>query len=277
MLRKMGVMVSLADLNVSNAAAVMVTARAPLYASPGSTLDAVVSSLGSATSLRGGQLLLTPLQSTDGKLSASAQGKILFNPVRPSAGKDEAADSTATGGIVPGGVMLERELNSQMLEDPTHLSVILHEPDFVTAERIVAVVKSTLKTEAASVDAGHVRVTLPDEFKSNPVGFIAEVEVLTLEPDSISRVVINEHTGTVIAGEDVKISPVAISHGHLKIEVGDPKGRGGKGSVLVVPEDGTVTTLVAMLNSVGTSPSDIAIIFKTLQRVGALRGQLVIM
>lgn len=276
MLRKLGVNVSQADLGANNVASVAVTARIPAFASAGTALDATVSSLGTATSLKGGTLVLTPLQGNDGKVVASAQGKILVatnSEGKRGSGSDK---SGTTVGSLPGGVLLEQDITSPLLQEGRFIDIALNQPDFVTADRLAKAIETATGLPCQRLSPGRVRVEPTAEGVADPVGFAAKLEVLTFQPDQPSKVVIDEHTGTVMAGQNIHLSPVAISHGRLKIEVSD-KGRSSGGSVVVMPEGATVTTLVAMLNGIGIAPGDIAAIFKTLQRVGALKADLVIL
>lgn len=276
MLRKMGVSVAQADLNASNVAAVMVTARAPAFSSAGSTLDATVSSLGTATSLKSGTLMLTALQSIDGTVVGSAQGKVMVERSGPESKSKDRTKVATTVGFVPSGVLIENDIATPMAGNPSVIEIALNQPDYVTADRLASVIEKSLGVTCERKSAGRLQVQVPVESQNDPVAFAARLEVLTFEPDQASRVVINEQTGTVMAGQNVRLLPVTISHGRLKIEVGE-SGSGKKGSLLMMPEGATVTTLVAMLNGIGIAPSDIAMIFKTLQRVGALKADVVVM
>lgn len=272
MLRRLGVIVSQSELSGSNVAAVVVTARVPAYAPKGSTLDATISSLGSATSLRGGTLLLTPLRTVEGKTIASAQGKVLTDSPAPENNRRPNTRSGATVGSLPAGVLLESDVEASLLQNGQSVEVLLQQPDFLTAERIAASIQEKLDTSCERVSPGRLLVSVPEAERQSPVSFIARLESILVQPDSASRIVINERTGTVIAGQNVELLPVAISYRNIKIEV-DPGRRG----LVMLPQGSAINTLVTMLNGIGVSAPDITMIFKTLQRAGALKAQVEIL
>ncbi|MFN0118759.1 MAG: flagellar basal body P-ring protein FlgI [Elusimicrobiota bacterium] len=267
LLKKMGVTVSPESLASNNVAAVAVTARISGFSSIGSIVDGSVSSLGNATSLEGGTLLVTPLMGVDGNIYGSAQGKI---QVENGESKKRTIKSVATSGSVLGGVILERDVSSQVVQNENEILIRLNQPDFVTAERIMDVVKSAFSSPCLAKDPARIHVTIPEDFRNDPIGFSARLESLTLDIDNVARVVINEKTGTVISGKDVRISAVTIAHGNLEIKID------GK-SNLQVPDSSTVTTMVSMLSNMGASAWDIVTIFKALKKAGALNADLVIM
>ncbi len=266
MLRKMGINLPPESLTSNNVAAVAITARMPVYGSVGGHVDATVSSIGNATSLEGGTLLLSPLMSNDGSVVASAQGQI---QTEREFGKREKRKAVLTVGNIPDGVSLEQGFSAQVVFEDNSILVRLHQPDFVTAERAMEAIKSAFNTVCSAVDPVSIRVQVPEEFKSDPVGFIARIESLSIDPDEVARVVINEKTGTVVSGKDVRISAVSISHGELEVKV--------SGGSVLLPDSSTVTTLVSMLTTMGATTGDIALIFKTLKKAGALNADLVIM
>ncbi|PKK91826.1 MAG: flagellar biosynthesis protein FlgA [Candidatus Wallbacteria bacterium HGW-Wallbacteria-1] len=249
------------DLKTKNVAAVMVTATLPPFSRSGDQIDVSVASLADAKSLRGGILLTTPLVAADGNVYAVAQG-----PVTVGEG------SVLTAGLVPGGAIVEREVPSQLVTDG-RISVILDKKDFTTANRVKAAVNTRFgEGRAKALDSGTVDIEVPVSFRDNVVGFISSLEDLLVVPDSQARVVLNERTGTVVMGQNVRISSVAISHGTLTVTVG-----GGNQRVLSLDSAGTVDELVGALNAVGATPRDLVAIMQALQRVGALHADLNIM
>lgn len=259
LLNRLGVSLMPQDIASSNVAAVAVTARVPAFARPGAALDARVSSIGTAVSLENGTLLLTPLVGSDGKLYALAQGPLAHDPEIDD-GRKNAARSTTV--VLPSGVLLEQALPGPGTSEGP-LGITLHTPDFTTAERIAQALRTAFRAAARAVDPARVEVEIPSEFKDNPVAFAARIEMVAVGADEAPRVVVNQITGTVVAGHDVKISPVTIAHAGLKIEIG--------------PAEGDVTALVSMLDQVGAKPRDVSTIFRMLKRLGALKAELVVL
>jgi len=219
MLLKLGINVPRDKITVKNVAAVMVTAKLPPFAKVGSRVDALVSSLGDATNLQGGTLLLTPLQGADGKVYAVAQGPVSIGgfSVEAKGTGERVQRNHPTVGRVPNGATVEREVPTALLEGQG-LTLTLKSPDFTTAIRLAEVVNKALgEGRARAMDAASVRVhVLPQE---DPVELVARLEYLTFTPDAVAKVVINERTGTIVMGSQVKISTVAISHGGLNIQI----------------------------------------------------------
>lgn len=263
LLHRLGVAASPQELQSSNIAAVAVTARVTAYSRPGAALDARVSSLGNATRLEGGTLLLTALLGVDGKAYATAQGRLAEDPGSDDDRKNAGGATTA---FLPSGVLLEKATAGPGAVEDGRLSVTLDRPDAVTAERVAQALRESLRAPARATDPGRIEVEIPEDFRDDPVGFAARVERVSVTPDEAPRVVLNERTGTVIAGRGVRITPVAISHGSLKIDIG-----GG------AAKDADVTSLVEMLNGLGARPRDVVVIFQMLKRLGALKAELVLM
>lgn len=266
LLNRLGLSLSAADIASANVAAVIVTARVSAYSRAGSSLDARVSSIGNATSLENGTLLLTPLRGSDGQIYGTAQGGLASDP---EAGSNRNNTSHAMTVIVPSGVLLEKTLPAPPAGNQGRLIVNLNTPDYVTAERAAQALREAFKTNCRAVDAALIEVEIPSDFKDDPVGFAARVELVRVGADERPRVVINEATGTVVSGREVKLSAVTISHAGLKIEVGVPSSAGGS--------EGDVPTLVGLLNRVGAKPKDVVTIFKMIKRLGALKADLVVM
>ncbi len=268
LLNRLGLSLSAGDIASSNVAAVIVTARISAFSRTGSSLDARVSSIGNATSLEGGTLLLTPLRGADGQVYATAQGPLASDP-ESAANRTAGAGSHNTIASVPGGVLLEKTLPPPPAGNQGRLMVNLNTPDYVTAERAAQSLREAFKTNCRAVDAALIEVEIPSDFRDDPVGFAARAEMVRVGADERPRVVINETTGTVVSGREVKLSAVTISHAGLKIEVGVPSSAGGT--------EGDVPTLVGLLNRVGAKPKDVVTIFKMIKRLGALKADLVVM
>lgn len=265
MLTRLGVTVNAGDLNTSNVAAVAVTSRLSAFAQPGSAADGVVSSIGNATSLEGGTLLMTPLLAGNGKAYAVAQGKL--SPDSLDLGDEKERKTGRATVWLSGGVQVNQPLPAPVVEDEQSLRVVLRDPNYGAAERVAQAIREELQTPARALDPSQIEVEVPGLFQKDWVAFAARVEHVPVQTEESPRVVVNEQTGTVIAGSSVKVSPVAIAHKGLKIEV-----EGGKAH----PET-SVTTLVSALDRVGVKPRDMVMIFKMLKRLGALKADLVFM
>lgn len=299
MLEGFGITVSSNDLRMRNIAAVTVTADLPSSLRSGDRLDVTVSSIGDARSLQGGFLLQTPLQAANGQTFAVAQGAVSIGGFVVRGGGGGAQVNHATVGTVPNGAIVERELIKDDLAADGHISLVLLEPDFTTASRLVQIVNEVYDQKLASAyDQGTVDIIVPEEYSENVVGFIAELEELPIRPDVNARVVINERTGTVVMGASVRVATVAVSHGNLRVQIQSelvvsqpPAMSGGstvvgQDSTLDVDEDHSqftvlggapnVQELVDALNAVGATPRDIIAILQAIKASGALFGELVI-
>ena len=301
MLEKMGVTVKPEDIKVKNVAAVMVTADLPPFARMGSRLDALVNSIGDSKALQGGTLLMTPLKGADGQVYAVGQGPVSTGgfTVGANSGDKVQKNFTTVGRIVQGAVV-EKEIPFNLNQKDT-LTLALHQPDFTTATRMAEAINTGLLESAAfPQDSGTVQIAVPPKYLGNIAQLIASIEVLNVTPDNISRVVINERTGTVVMGENVRISTVAIAHGNLSVEikqnfnVSQPMpfaetGRTvvtpdtqtsvkeGRAPIYVVPSGVSIGEVVKALNALGVSPRDLISIFQALKAAGALQADLEIM
>jgi flagellar P-ring protein precursor FlgI len=298
MLERMGVSVSPAAIQVKNTAAVMVTATLPAFAQPGTQMDVTVSSIGDARTLQGGLLLLTPLKGVDGRTYAVAQGPLVTGGFVAGKGGTSQTVNHPTVGRVPNGAIVEQPAPSRAPE--SHIKLQLRQADFTTAARIAKAVNGKYGTSGAAVahadNAGMVSVTLPSEYASRTTEFVAEMETLAVPVDRAARVVINERTGTIVMGKDVRIGPVAILQGNLTVEiqtsfaVSQPAPMGG-GTTEVVPQVGvaakqektrnvvlkqgaTVEELVRALNAIGSTARDVIVILQNLRAAGALDAEL---
>jgi flagellar P-ring protein precursor FlgI len=300
MLERMGVKVDRSKVKVENVAAVVVTADLPPFARAGTRMDALVSSIGDAESLQGGTLVLTPLKAPNGFVYAVAQGSVSLGGGFAASGAAASAQKNhPTVGRIVNGVLIEREV-SLRFRDKREISINLRQPDFTTALRLAETVNSAMCGEyATALDGGTVRVVIPPNYPDDVVKLVASVEKLDVTPDRVARVVLDERTGTVVIGEDVRISAVAVSHGNLSIvvkerpEVSQPlpfsEGettvtpnteltvREERGSVMLMPEGVSIQEVVKALNAIGVSPRDLIAIFQALKEAGALQAELKVM
>ena len=302
MLNKLGVNLSVDPQQIlaRNVAGVMVTSRLPAFGKVGNHIDVVVSSIGDAKSLQGGTLLITPLLGVNKEAYAVAQGPVTIGGFLGGGGGTTQAKNHVTAGIISGGAVVEREIPVNLNAWET-ISVNLHQQDFTTSVRLADVVNTVYgQGIAVPVNPGMVRLTVPEPFRGRIVPFIAAVEALDVTVDLRARVVVNERTGTVVMGEHVRISKVAVSHGNLTVqidttfEVSQPEapflGSTG-GETVVVPDinttieeepsrlmiiDGSATLgdVVRGLNAVGVTPRDLVAILQAIRAVGALHAEL---
>jgi len=295
-LERMGVSVSPAAILVKNTAAVMVTATLPAFAQPGVHLDATVASTGDASNLRGGILLLTSLRGADGQVYAVAQGAVVTGGFLAGRGGNTQTVNHPTVGRTPSGATVERAAPS--VEPKSVVRLQLRQSDFTTSARIVEAVNRKFPNPSAprahAENSGLISVNIPAEFVSRSTEFLAELENLTVEADRPARVVINERTGTIVLGKEVRVAPVAILHGNLSVEVEtvatvsqpNPMAQGttevvpqtavgakeDKARTVVLREGATVEELVRALNAVGSTPRDIIAILQGLRSAGALEA-----
>ncbi len=298
MLARMGVTVDPTAITVHNTAAVMITATLPPFIQPGERIDVTVSSIGDASNLQGGLLVLTSLKGANAQVYANAQGSVITGGFVAGgrAGNTQTVNHP-TAGRIPEGAIVERPAPLPDLSKIIRLQ--LGDMDFTTASRIVDVVNDKFgdgKRIAHAENGRVIEVPVPVSFQSDPATFIAQLEVLTVEPDSRSRVVVNERTGTVVIGKQVHVAPVAIMHGNLSVEVqtnylvSQPLPQ-SQGTTQVVPQEkvnaqqekarnvvlkdgATIEDLVRGLNAIGSTPRDIIAILQSLKAAGALEADL---
>ncbi|MEM5766982.1 MAG: flagellar basal body P-ring protein FlgI [Bacillota bacterium] len=295
MLKTFGITVSASQFKVKNVAAVMVTATLPPFVRSGDTLDVTVSSLGDAKSLQGGTLIMTPLKAANGTVYAVAQGPVSVGGFSVSAGGSSASKNFTTAGRVPNGALVEREVSTAITDGST-LNLVLHQPDFTTATRVVNAINGRFGEIAGAKDAGTVTVGIPGEYTNSTVGFVAALEDLLVSPDMVAKVVINERTGTIVMGSDVGISEVAVAQGNLQIRIKSglevsqppPLSRGSTvvtpttdlqveeppASLIVLPSSANVGDVVKALNAAGATPRDIIAILQGIKAAGALQAEL---
>jgi flagellar P-ring protein precursor FlgI len=300
MMERMGLTVNSKEVKVKNVAAVMVTAQIASANEPGSRLDVTVSSVGDASSLQGGTLLMTPLSSLDGTVYAVAQGAVSiggFN-VQLEDGNKIVNNYTLVG-RVPGGALVQNSPPES--GDAQDLFLTLLNPDYTTASRIVGSINREYGLTAYAVDEATVRIRVPDSLAhpNDRLEFISTIGGLRVSPDEVAKVVINEKTGTIVAGQHVSIAPVALAHGNITINVqtspviSQPNAFSGGETVVTsqsrvtvdeeiarvvrLPEIVTISQIATALNSIGATPRDIIAIFQALKETGALRAELVLM
>ncbi|NNF99238.1 MAG: flagellar basal body P-ring protein FlgI [Desulfobacteraceae bacterium] len=296
MLEKMGVTVDPNDIAVKNVAAVMVTAELLPFARSGSRMDVLVNSIGDAKNLQGGTLLFTPLRAANGKIYAISQGPVNTGGFSAGGAGGSVQKNFPTVGRVVGGAVIEREVNVDF-SGKKMIALSLHKPDFTTVTRVADAINSAFYGHIAKAsDAGTIEVSVPDRFIGDTVGLVAMVENLSVTPDTIAKVIINERTGTVVMGEKVRISTIAIAHGNLSIVIKEsadvsqpaPFSQGETvvspdtelsvkegGDQLVLLESGVnIGEVVKALNALGVSPRDLIAIFQAIKAAGALQAEL---
>jgi flagellar P-ring protein FlgI len=307
LLERMGVSVPGTTLRTKDMAAVMITATLPPFAQPGTHLDVTAAAIGDATNLQGGILLLTPLKAADGQVYAAAQGAVVTGGFSAGRGGASQTVNHPTVGRVPGGGIVERPTPSLAFKGVLHLQ--LRYADFTTAAHIAAALNARYGAAgvlpARAENSALVTVLIPPSYAARPIDFIAEMEALTVDADQPARVVVNERTGTIVMGREVHISPVAILHGNLTVEIQTsleipppPAGAAAaaKGGVdpgnpaavakvavdakepparnVLLPQGATVEELVRALAAIGSTPRDVIAILQNLRAAGALEAEL---
>ncbi len=297
MLARMGVTIDPNLITVRNTAAVMVTATLPPFAQPGTKIDVTASSIGDASNLQGGLLVLTSLKGADGQVYAIAQGSVVTGgfAARGVTGTGQTVNHPTAGRIPEGGIV---ERSAPLPDLSKSIRLQLREMDFTTASRIAEVLNKQFPGDKplAHADNGRtVSVAVPEPFASHPSDFIATIEAVTVETDERSRVVVNERTGTIVMGKLVRVAPVAIMHGNLSVEIqvthlvsqpapftqGNteviPEERVGateeRAKNIVLQDGATVEDLVRALNAIGSTPRDIIAILQSLRAAGALEAE----
>ncbi|GAA0601725.1 flagellar basal body P-ring protein FlgI [Caenispirillum bisanense] len=299
MLERLGVNTRGAELEPKNVAAVMVTAELPPFARQGSRIDVTISALGDAKSLLGGTLLVTPLMGADGEVYAVSQGQVQVGGFKAQGQAATVTKGVPTAGRIPNGALVEREIPFD-LRSLDQVKVALRNPDFTTARRIAQAINAYLGTPAAQpTDPATVQVVVPRGMEV--IGLLTDIEQLRVEPDQLARVVIDENTGTIVIGDNVRVSRVAIAQGNLTIrvtetpQVSQPAPFSEGGQTVVVPRtdiqvdedsdsklsvlDGGVSLqeLVNGLNALGIGPRDMISILQAIKAAGALQAEIEVM
>lgn len=254
------------EVTSKNVAAVIVTAKLPPFGRVGQKLDVTISSIGDASSLAGGTLLVTPLKGGDGQIYAVANGPL-------SIGGLENGKKLATTGRIPDGGIIEKELDLSF-NNKKAVRMALNNPDFTTAARIERTINQELGGKyATAADASTIDVIIPNYYERKVVELIANLENYKIVADVPAKIVINERTGTLVAGGDIVIKKSAISHGDLVVEVKGAEGSGNK-HVQMMEQTTTINDLVKALNALGTKPEDLVSIFQALKQNGSLLAEI---
>lgn len=296
LLERLGVNVSGEQFQPKNVAAVFVTSTLPPFARAGGQIDVTVSAIGDAKSLLGGTLIMTPLNGADGQIYAVAQGAIIAGGVSADGQAAKVVQGVPTAGMIPSGARVEREVDFDFTQLDS-MRLALREPDFTTAARIEAVInRATGRHSAEMLDAGTVLLQTNGR---SPAHLVSQLENLTIEPESKARVVVDQRSGTIVMGEDVRISRVAVAQGNLTLRIDETPmviqpNPFSQGETIVVPrsnvgiqnEPGTglaevsggtnLSEVVAGLNALGVAPHDMIDILKSINAAGALHADFVV-
>ena len=295
LLQRMGVSVDPGALTVKNTAAVMLTATLPAFAQPGTRIDVTAAALGDAPNLQGGLLVLTSLRGPNGQVYAVAQGAVVTGGFSAGGGGNSQTVNHPTVGRVPGGAIVERTPPS--VAPSEHLKLQVKQADFTTAARVAASINAHFHAGTAKAEnSALVNVEIPAEFRTRPIEFMAELEVLNVEVDRAAKVIVNERTGTVVMGKQVHISPVAILQGNLNVEIKTvldvsqpaPLSQGTttvtpdvsvsakeeKTRNVVLKQGATVEELIRALTAIGSTARDVVAVLQSLRAAGALEAEL---
>jgi flagellar P-ring protein precursor FlgI len=287
------------DLRTRNVAAVIVTAKLPPFAHSGDNIDITVSSMGDATSLQGGTLILTELKAANNLVYATAQGPVSvggFSISESGAGNNSITKNFTAAGRVPQGGIIARDMITNIQQDPKGFSYVLTTPDYKSAARVAEVINGHFGSGTAhALDAETVRVNLPARYTNDPVAFLADASDLRLDADQVAKVVINERTGTIVFGGDITLAPVAIAHGNLSITIATNNTavpansfttnaptvnqrnttvtatEGGR-KLIYISGAATLGQVVRALNTIGVSPRDLIAIVQSLRESGSLQA-----
>jgi flagellar P-ring protein FlgI len=299
MLERMGVNIRGATIRTGNVAAVMVTGNLPAFGTQGTRMDVTVSSLGDAKNLQGGTLLVTPLLGADGNVYAVAQGSVAIGGFQAEGEAAKIVRGVPTVGRIANGAIIEREIEFALNRLP-NVRLALRNADFTTAKRIAAAVNDYLGAKCAEpIDPSTVQLTIPGEFKGNVVAFLTEIEQLQVEPDQIARIVIDERSGIIVMGRDVRVATVAVAQGNLTVTISEspqvsqpnplsrgrtvvtPNSRVGvteDGKKLALVKDGvSLQQLVDGLNGLGIGPRDLIGILQAIKAAGAIEADIEVM
>jgi len=299
MLERLGVNVRGAQMRTGNVAAVMVTANLPAFATQGTRMDVTVSALGDSKSLQGGTLLVTPLLGADGNVYAVAQGSLAISGFQAEGDAAKIVRGVPTVGRISNGAIIEREIEFA-LNKLGQLRLALRNPDFTTAKRIASAINDFIGSPAAEpLDPSTVQITIPKSFEGNVISLLTEVEQLQIEPDLAAKVVIDERSGIIVMGRDVRVSTVAVAQGNLTVTISEtpvvsqpqpfargetrvtPRTRVGvqeDGKKLAVVREGvSLQQLVDGLNSLGIGPRDMISILQAIKAAGAIQADIEVM
>jgi len=299
MLERMGVNIRGATIRTGNVAAVMVTGNLPAFGTQGTRMDVTVSALGDAKNLQGGTLLVTPLLGADGNVYAVAQGSLAIGGFQAEGAAASITRGVPTVGRIANGAIIEREIEFALNRLP-NVRLALRNADFTTAKRIAAAVNDYLGTKAAEpIDPSTVQLLIPAEFKGNVVAFLTEIEQLQVEPDLAAKIIIDERSGIIVMGRDVRVATVAVAQGNLTVSISEspqvsqpiplasgrtvvtPRTSVGvteDGRKLAVVRDGvSLQQLVDGLNGLGIGPRDLIAILQAIKAAGAIQADIEVM
>lgn len=299
MFERLGIRVDAKDIKVKNVAAVLLTSNLPAFARPGSKLDVTLSSIGDAKSIQGGTLLMSPLRGADGNVYAVAQGPVSVGGFAVEGGGDSAQKNHPTVGVITDGALVERGIPFDLFQSKK-IRINLREPDFTTVNNVVAEINQHMgRPLAVAIDGGSIEVPIAGELMKDPIGLLSKLENIDVATDVGAKIIVNERTGTIIMGENVRVSRVALAHGNLSIairtenQVSQPGALSNgqtqtvsntdvnvgeeKKSLSFLGGQVTLGELVNGLNALGATPRDLISIFAALKRAGALQAELVIM
>jgi flagellar P-ring protein FlgI len=299
MLERMGVNIRGATIRTGNVAAVMVTGNLPPFGTQGTRMDVTVSSLGDAKNLQGGTLLVTPLLGADGNVYAVAQGSVAINGFQAEGEAAKIVRGVPTVGRIANGAIIEREIEFALNRLP-NVRLALRNADFTTAKRIAAAVNDYLGAKSAEpIDPSTVQLSIPAEFKGNVVAFLTEIEQLQVEPDLAAKIIIDERSGIIVMGRDVRVATVAVAQGNLTVTISEspqvsqpnplsrgrtvvtPNSRVGvteDGKKFAVVKDGvSLQQLVDGLNGLGIGPRDLIGILQAIKAAGAIEADIEVM
>ena len=299
MLERMGVNIRGATIRTGNVAAVMVTGNLPAFGTQGTRMDVTVSALGDAKNLMGGTLLVTPLLGADGNVYAVGQGSVAIGGFAAEGAAASVTRGVPTVGRIANGAIIEREIEFALNRLPT-VRLALRNPDFTTAKRIAAAVNDFLGSKSAEpIDPSTVQLTIPPEFKGNVVAMLTEIEQLQVDPDLAAKIIIDERSGIIVMGRDVRVATVAVAQGNLTVTISEganvsqpaplsngrtvatPNTRVGvreDGKKLALVKDGvSLQQLVDGLNGLGIGPRDLIGILQAIKAAGAIQADIEVM
>jgi len=297
MLERLGVNIRNEKMKTDNIAAVTITATLPPFINQGSRIDVSVQTLGDASSLQGGTLLVTPLLGADGKVYSVAQGPVAVAGFTASGDAASITQNIPTTGSITSGAIVEREITFDLADMKTN-RLALRNPDLTTSRRIAAVINKHFKESVAiAQNPASVKIKMPSNYKSDMVSLLTDIEQLTITPDQVAKVIINQHSGVIVMGSNVRISTIAIAQGNLTIKINEtpqvsqPKALSQQGSttvvprsdiqvnqdsekrIAIVPEGVSLQELVSSLNALGVGPRDIITILQSIRASGALQAK----
>jgi flagellar P-ring protein precursor FlgI len=299
MLERLGVNIRGQQIRTGNVAAVMVTADLPPFSTQGTRIDVTVSAMGDSKSLQGGTLLVTPLLGADGNVYAVAQGSLTIGGFEAEGQAAKITRGVPTVGRLPNGAIIEREIDFN-LAALGHLRLALRNADFTTAKRIAVAINDYIGSAVAEpLDPSTVELTLPKKFPQNVVSMLTEIEQLQVEPDEAAKIVIDERSGVIVIGRDVRVSTVAVAQGNLTVTISEAPqvsqpGPLSRGRTVVVPrtsvgvqEEGKKLALVQEgvslqqivdgLNALGIGPRDLIVILQAIKAAGAIQADIEVM